>query len=357
MVTAADATLHTPIKTGRIEGLDLARAAAMFGMVVVHYVATDGTEGTLGTIAEAMVGRAMPLFMMLGGVGVHLATRRSAHPDRDLLVRAVLLLLLGMVVHELTARIAIVLQSYGLFFALAPLFRRLPRPLLLVGAAITTAVGAVTYQQFIPPPLFTTFGDLADPSRLAQSLFVSGYYPFFPVVGFFLVGIWIGGLDLRSDRVAATLAGIGTAVGLGVMVVANAIVDSQELLVSRFDGDDVFRAANLLNTEGHSEMPAWVLSAGGTSAAVIGICLLLAPRVQPWLSPVLALGTLALTFYIFQAIVIHLAPPLSETTITEEFRLVLILYIGFLPFAWGWKYFFRSGPFESLLRLGPPRRR
>lgn len=322
----------------------------MFGMVVVHYVSIDGTEGALGTFAAAMAGRAMPLFMMLGGVGVHLATARSPHPDRDLLIRAVILLLLGMVVHELTARIAIVLQSYGLFFLLSPLFRRLPRPLLLVGAALVTAVGAVTYQQFTPPPLFTTFEMLGEPVTLLQSLFFTGYYPFFPVVAFFLVGIWIGGLDLRSDRVALTLAGVGTVVGIGVMVVANALVDRLELSVARFDGDDVFRAANLLNTEGHSEMPAWVLSAGGTSAAVIGISLLIAPRARRVLTPVLALGTLALTFYIFQAIVIHLAPPLSETTIEEEFRLVLILYGGFVLFAWGWKYFFRSGPFESLLR-------
>lgn len=355
MVIAADATTTSPAKTGRIEGIDLARAAAMFGMVVVHYVATDGTEGSLGTIAEAMVGRAMPLFMMLGGIGVHLATARSKTPDRDLLFRAVILLLLGMTVHELTARIAIVLQSYGLFFAVAPLFRRLPRPLLLVAAVITTAVGAVTYQTFIPPPRFTTFGDLADPSAFFQSLFFDGYYPFFPVFGFFLVGMWIAGFDLRSDRVAASLAGVGTVVGLGTMWFANFIVTSQDIVVSRFDGDDVFRAANLLNTEGHSEMPAWVISAAGTSAAVIGISLLIAPRAGKILSPVLALGTLALTFYIFQAVVIHLAPPLSETTITEEFRLVLILYLGFLPFAYGWKYFFRSGPFESLLRLTPGR--
>lgn len=329
----------------------------MLGMVVVHYVATDGTEGALGTLAEAMVGRAMPLFMMLGGVGVLLATARSKSPDRDLLVRAVILFLLGLVVHELTARIAIVLQSYGLFFALAPLFRRLPRWSLPIGAALASAVGAVTYQGFTPPPQFTTFEHLADPAALIRSLFIDGYYPFFPVVGFFLIGMWIGGLDLRSDRVAALLAGAGTAGGLGVMWLANTIVDRRGYSVARFDGDDRFRAENLLNTEGHSEMPAWFLSATGTSIAVIGISLLLAPRLARLLGPVLALGTMALTFYIFQAVVIHLAPPLSETTIAEEFRLVAILYIGFMPFALGWKYFFRSGPFEWLLRAGSGPRR
>ena len=346
----------TPPRAGRIVGLDVARAMAMLGMVIVHYAWAEGTGELADTVAEAMVGRAMPLFMTLGGIGVVLATTRSKTPDRDLLIRAAVLFVLGMVVHELTARIAIVLQAYGLFFALAPLFRRLPRPMLLVGAAAVTAVGSVTYQRIEWPPAFTRFEDLDDPGQLFESLFIDGYYPFFPVVGFFLFGMWLAGLDLRSDRVAATLAAVGGGVGLVTVWVTNAWADSLGLILARHDGDQEFAIGALLNSEGHSQMPAWVLSAGGTSAMVIGVSLLIAPRARHLLNPVAALGRLALTFYVFQAVVIHLFPVPTTTPISTEFRNVAVLYFGFMIFAVGWTMVFRSGPLEWLLRSATGRR-
>ncbi|MEM7273788.1 MAG: heparan-alpha-glucosaminide N-acetyltransferase domain-containing protein [Actinomycetota bacterium] len=341
-----------PPRAGRIVGLDIARALAMLGMVIVHYVWSDETGEFLDTVALAMVGRAMPLFMMLGGVGVVLTTRRSQTPDRDLLIRAAMLFLLGLVVHELTARIAIVLQSYGLLFAMAPLFRRLPRPALLGGAAVTTAVGAVTYQLIDWPPAFTRFEDLFTPGPLVESLFIDGYYPFFPVAAFFLFGMWLGGVDLRSDRVAASLAVGGAVVGFGSLWLANGAASLLELELSRSDADQRFEWSALLNAEGHSEMPAWVLSAGGTSAMVIGLSLLVGARVGRWLHPVAALGRLALTFYVFQALVIHLTPEPTGTEPPEEFGYVALIYFGFMAFAVGWTSLFRSGPLESLLRVG-----
>ena len=49
----------------------------MFFMTVVHFVAWWQGDGVLFTVAELSSGRAVPLFMLLGGVGVTFMTRRS----------------------------------------------------------------------------------------------------------------------------------------------------------------------------------------------------------------------------------------------------------------------------------------
>ena len=59
---------------GRITGIDMARGIAMFLMTIVHFVAWWEGEGALFTAAELVRGRAMPLFMLLGGVGVTIMT-------------------------------------------------------------------------------------------------------------------------------------------------------------------------------------------------------------------------------------------------------------------------------------------
>ncbi|MEL6985425.1 MAG: heparan-alpha-glucosaminide N-acetyltransferase domain-containing protein, partial [Actinomycetota bacterium] len=119
-------------QTGRITGIDLARGLAMAGMVVVHFVSRfQQPDHDLTELAALFHGRAMPLFMLLGGVGVTLLTARSATPDRDLAIRAVLLLGLGLVLTEYIDRLAIVLPSYGLLFVLAMAARRLPSAALL----------------------------------------------------------------------------------------------------------------------------------------------------------------------------------------------------------------------------------
>jgi uncharacterized membrane protein len=354
-VTSASSPPEAPVerpRPARIVGLDLARAIAMFGMVVVHYTRPVENGELLDTVAHVMRGRAMPLFMLLGGVGVTLVSRRAHHPDRGLLIRAVLLLALGLALFELDTTIAIVLQSYGLFFALAPLLRRLPNRSLLGAAALIAFVGTITHQTIGEPRRQTPAHELFDQIEGVRSLVFDGFYPFFPVAAFFVVGIWLGRLDLRSDVVAARLAGAGVALGVGSVVVADRLVDWFGVDRADFGRREPFSWARLLDHEAHSHMLAWVLSALGTSMAVLGVSLLVAPRVPRLVAAPAALGSLALSFYVFQVLMIEAVPEPATTTLGEEFRTAVLLFVGFMVFAVVWKRFFRSGPLERLLRIG-----
>ncbi len=328
----------------------------MLGMVIVHYVWPDGSGSVGDTVAEVMSGRAMPLFMLLGGIGVTLVSSRSLTPDRDLLIRAGLLLALGLVLQETTEWIAVVLQSYGLFFALAPLFRRLSDRALLVGAVIVAVAGSWTFQTVGAPRRTTTYSELLDQRDGLVSLVFDGYYPFFPVAAFFLLGLWLGRLDLRSDRVAALLVGVGVALGIGTVWLADGLAGLFDVDPAAVEAGS-FRLARLLDHDGHSAMLAWVLSATGTSIAVLGLSLLAGRRAAGWLSPLTALGMLALTFYVFQAVLTNVVAEPSTTSFGQEYVTVAIIYGGFMVAAMIWKQWFRFGPFEALLRVGSGPRR
>lgn len=330
----------------------MARGLAMLGMVIAHYVWADGASdgGPAAALARAVDGRAMPLFMLLGGVGVVLVSGRSSHPDRGLVIRAVILLILGLLLDAAGTWIAIVLQFYGLLFLLSPLFRRLSTPVLAVGAVATAAVGAWSYQVVGQPRQATSFESLFDGWPGLRSLLFDGYYPFFPVAGFFLLGLVLARLDLRDRRVAGALAVVGTVVGLGVLWGADAL-SARWGLDPRLGGD-AFVAGRLLDTTGHSAMPAWVISAAGTSVAVLGLSLLAADRAPRLVRPVATVGTVALTFYVFQALATLAVARPSATELSREWLTVAVLYGGFTVVAMVWKRYLRWGPLEALLRIG-----
>ena len=332
----------------------MARGLAMFAMTVVHFVAFFRDEGEpLADAASVFDGRAMPLFVMLGGIGVTFLTRSSSTPERDLIIRAVMLFALGLFLTEYVDRIAIILQSYGLFFVVAAVLWRLPSGALLALVPTIIVSAMFTYQLLGEPRVLTPF-DEAFSVEGVESLVIDGFYPFFPIGAIFLFGMWLGRIDLRSERVAMLLASVGTVVGAGVHFGANALVSTFNLQVDFGGnrGDGMFHLTRLLDTEGHSEMTAWVLSILGSSSAVLGLCLLIAPRL-PWLShPFATLGSMALTYYVWQAWLTNVVPPTTETSLVVEWILVFAVYGSFLFLALIYRIWLTTGPLEWVLRLG-----
>ncbi|MEL6981468.1 MAG: heparan-alpha-glucosaminide N-acetyltransferase domain-containing protein [Actinomycetota bacterium] len=349
-------TGQRPARVGRIHGIDLARGLAMLGMVIVHYVWAHSDTGFGAEVARAMEGRAMPLFMLLGGVGVVLLSSRSSTPDRGLIIRAAILLVIGLILDAVNDRIAVVLQFYGLLFLVSPLLRRLSSTVLAVAAVASVAIGGVTYQTVGDAPRRSSFEAIGEGWPFLRSLLFDGYYPFFPIFAFFALGMVLARLDLRDQRVAALIAGVGTVVGLGTLVAANALTDALAINPGAF-ANGTFSADRLLDVSGHSSMPAWVISAAGTSAAVLGFSLLAARAAPAVTRPVAILGTVALSFYVFQVLTTLVITSPNETSLGREWLTVAILYGGFLVAAVVWKQWFRSGPLEALLRVGTPRRR
>ena len=388
-------------------GLDVARAVAMIGMVIAHYVVRDGSGGALDDLRAFMDGRAMPLFVVLGGVGISLLVRRAAHPDRLLLYRAACLLPLGLVLQEWTVGIAIILQYYAVLFVAALLLRRLANSSLLIFAALTVAVGAFTYQ-FLGPRLGTYddwqgWSSIRHPAGLLAALFVNGYYPFLPTAAFFAVGMWLGRQRLADRRWAVGLLGVGLLLALlgysggralSAQLDADGVVSTAGQVQLRADlekeiaasegvtpaefrsavrrrfpdpkereaaleqyvegyeqSTPTFRADRLTDANGHSQMPAWMIGSTGVALAVVGFCLVASQVLLRGLRPVAVFGQFALSFYAFQAIVIRWTPEDDTPLLAKEFLITAGVVSVFAVFGFLWHLKFRHGPLEMVLRL------
>ena len=73
--------MEAPVGAARVVGIDVARAVAVLGMVLVNFKVLSNTReagpGWLVALAERLDGRASALFVVLAGVGVGMLTRRA----------------------------------------------------------------------------------------------------------------------------------------------------------------------------------------------------------------------------------------------------------------------------------------
>lgn len=137
----------------RLRGVEAARAVAVLGMVMVHFGPTPAPDTALGALYELPHGRASVLFVLLAGVGVALLAGGSgeAVPGRRtgargrLVLRAALLLPLGLWLQGLDHELLVILQFYAVYFLFAALVLALPDLLLLSGAAVAIVGGAMAY--------------------------------------------------------------------------------------------------------------------------------------------------------------------------------------------------------------------
>lgn len=401
-------------KRDRLAGLDVARSVAIIGMFLAHFAYSVRSEdGIGGSVARFTDGRAMPLFVVLGGIGITLLTAHSNHPDRALLGRAAVLLVAGLLL-EARTNVLVILHFYALFFVLGVVLRRLPSWALLALAAVSTAIGAAIT---LADPSWSTVGDtlagesttfgivgiVRDPVVLLIDLVATGGYPLFPTLAFVTVGMWLGRQRLSSTAWQAGLVATGVglfALGYGSGWVADAsradvvridaeagrvrvdrtavariadefgvdprdLVDDAESALA--DGvsaeeidDEMTRAAvapgdpiNLFNSTGHSHQPAWVIGATGFALAVIGLALAGARVVPLLFAPLAAAGRLALTFYVAHLIVLI---RIQDTWPGDRSPGAILGTVGgafalFVVAATLWLRFVPYGPLEALLRL------
>lgn len=371
-----------PGASGRLLGIDLARAVALLGMMATHtmdLVDAAGDPQPVGLIA----GKAAALFAVLAGFSVKLSTRRYGRwreAAASLAVRGLLISILGLVLGSLSSSIAVVLVNYGVLFLLAPLVLRLPARWLAATTVLWLAVSPVAshlirdglgLQRAVEAP---ELSHLAQPGELALGVLLTGYYPVLQWMGYLLVGLLLARLDWRS---AATAAWAGA---VGALLAAAAWVSSQLLLSA--GGHEALEgagsglsplawgspyAAQTIGSHGTTPTTTWwwlvtvgphssttfdLVFTSGIAAAVIAVCVLICLAIGErtrLLMPVLAAGSMPLSMYTLHVI-------LSELTDLYVLQVLLLLGLAALWRAGGEG----PGPLESLVsgtvRLVVPRR-
>lgn len=339
--------------TGRTPGYDVARALALFGMVVVNFSGMAEADFAyfwpFDLLVTQLEGRSAALFVMLAGVGVSLRSRRAraeggqalAEERQALLRRALALFLIGLLNHHLWPWD--ILHVYGLFLTLAAgLIAASGRTLFAVGMLVY--LGAIGLRLAWPDGPDLRFWSAAG---LPQRMLFSGNYPAFPWFCFLLVGIGLGRLDLRNTGLRRRLLAMS-----GVLFV---LAEVGSRVAQAAAADQPAWMVGWLSTWPRPPGPFYVLAGVAAAVWVIAACVEWseARRSPRAILALTATGQLALTLYFAHEIAILV--PLKHgwlrgqpTEVVGAWSLACCA-MGVAVSLW-WRRRNRQGPLELILR-------
>ncbi|RPF28294.1 putative membrane protein YeiB [Georgenia muralis] len=360
MVTAVRPAPVAPISSppspgrGRVAAIDAARALAVMGMIVVNVGPRSG-DSISDVLYRLPLGRASLLFVLLAGVGISLLTRRARLPGgrlpwATLLWRAGLLMTGGLALQLLDHGVSVILPTYALLFVIAiPLVRAGSRVVGLLAVALTVLgpVAWIGLQRIQGVTWDVRSATAADsPSEVLHSVLLSSPYPVITWAGPFLLGMWLGRLDLADRALQHRMILFGafaTVIGRAVSLV---------LVAWRGDPAETIGFDRLVTSVAHSQMPLWLISGTGSGVLVLGLLLRTGTVVERRLRPLVAMGQLALTIYVAHLLVLDLLVRPEPHVLAEGIGISLALSASALIFATWWRRNFDRGPLERLLR--PP---
>lgn len=351
----------------RIEGYDIARAAAVFGMVLVNFKVAMGAEEAGAAWLVAMTGlvdgKAAATFVVLAGVGMSLMSRRavaSGNPAelgavrRRLLKRALFLFVVGMAYTPLWN--ADILHFYGVYMLLAVWALAWP------GAALAGAALAANVLFFAMLVVLDyeagwnwetlTYEGLFTPRGLVRHLFFNGFHPVFPWITYMLLGIWLGRRDLADPGIRRRIGAVAVGLFLGITAASRWLVHR---VGESIDGTRDTTVALF----GTVPMPPNVFAIGaGCSAAVVVIvgAIELEHRIRGTAvgRALVATGQLALTLYVAHVVLgmgaLLLLGRLEGQTLPFALGAAGVFTVAAVAFAAWWRGRWDRGPLEILMR-------
>ena len=360
--------MSTPESSARIPGYDFARAIAILGMIVHHFVLVGSNKiepsKWLSCLLEFLDGRPASTFMILAGVGISLQSRRAvetrdpsviSQQRKSLIRRGVFLLLLGYL--NLLVWPGDILRVYGISIILAAFLIDATNQRLIAVSSIFVSgffvlLLLLDYQQNWDWTTLTYHG-IWTWSGTVRNLFYDGFRAVFPWSGLLFFGMWLGRHDLSDPRRNRRCLKTGLIITLLCQTVsfyglcsipAGEQSEFRELL------------SLFLGTESIPPLPLFLLAACGASLVVISLSILVTTNWPDsiYIKSLVDTGQLALTWYFAHIylglgilVCCNLAGKLNiETSIAIGTGFFLIAVV----LSRLWKLRFPYGPLESILR-------
>ncbi len=345
----------------RIVGIDIARALAVIGMIIVNFKIVFGDQGPgwLKIIADFFSGKAAATFVVLAGVGLALMTN-SAIRQKDkaklkiatsrILKRALFLFVVGL--SYIWIWPADILHFYGIYMLLLLLFISQKQTYIWIGTIVLIGSYPVLMYLFdystgwnFETLDYPTFWSL---DGFFRNLFFNGFHPVFPWAAFMLFGLWLGRQDLRDRHFLKRLTKTSLVVFFAIQV--------GSYFLGKLDPSDDWQA--VVGTSPMPPLPLYMLNGISFSTFLIAICILWAQGREEH-SMVKALhktGQLALTFYVAHVVVgmglieFLLDQPLGTYSITFSVLYALSFSLLCIVFAHFWLKHKKAGPLEWIMR-------
>jgi uncharacterized protein len=351
----------------RIIGIDVARALAVFGMILVNFKVVFGQEGNpwLKSIASLFDGKAAATFVVLAGIGLALMTN-SAVRNQDkakikksrirILKRAVFLFVLGLSYYWIWP--ADILHYYGIYmFIILFFFNRSPKSILIAAISLilfyVILILFLDYEQNWNFALYH-YNNFWSPRGFFMNLFFNGFHPVIPWVAFMLFGLWFGKQDLRDEGFLKKSLLWGTLAFVLVQLTSYGLIYG----LSEGKATEIAELSLVFGTSPMPPMPLYMLNGISFAVIITSSCILIANHFEKsWLINALnRTGQLALTFYLAHVIIgMGFTEGIWETPYGQysiEFSVLysLIFSLLCLIFADIWLRFKKSGPLEWVMR-------
>ena len=323
----------------RIPAVDIARGLAVLTMFVAHAQPTVAT-GALDVLLVAGGGeRPRTLFAVVGGIALGLfvasAERRGLSAReirRDIAVRGVALIALGLVLQTMASGVAVVLDTWGLLFLIALPFLRVRTPLLLGGAAVAVVAGSA-----LAAALPIAARDELARHQVLNQLFewlAIGQYPLLLWIGFLALGFAISRFTLGRRSTQLLLLGTGAVLALATLATRGA----------GGAGERPFPTELLVH-----------LAAIGAAVALIAALLVATDPARGWrrvtgavLWPVQAVGAMPLTVYTVHVVALAVWRS-SGGALADTWLPFAVLTAASLVGASLWAATLGQGPLERVL--------
>ncbi len=351
----------------RIIGIDVARALAIFGMIIVNFKMVFGNHGNplLNTFLGLLDGKAAATFVVLAGVGISLLTKNAIHQNNKealnrnknkLLKRALFLFLIG--ISYSTIWQADILHFYAIYMLLA-IFLIKSSPKTLVSIAIGMIIvypilmilwnydSGWDYTKMEYTNLWTVKGFL-------KNLFFNGFHPVIPWSAFMIIGMWFGKMELSNTRVVTKALWISLTVFIVVQIMSYFSI----VFFSMGDQEIITELTPILGTAPMPPLPLYMVSGSSIAIFLISFCILISKKYESttFIHILKNTGQLALTFYIAHVIIgmgcIEIVNPtkMGEYTINFSFLYALFFIIICLIFAIINRKYAKHGPVEWIMR-------
>lgn len=350
--------------TRRIIGIDVARALAVIGMVIVNFKLVIGNAGGGWPAAFASLfdGKAAATFVVLAGLGLALMTNTALNQEKwrrarkRIFKRAAFLFLVGLSYYWIWP--ADILHFYGVYMLIALLLIN-QRPRLILGVAIALILiyplllllwdyeTGWDFQQL-------TYTDFWTLPGFFRNLFYNGFHPVIPWTAFMLWGVWLGKQDLHNDAFVRKALRVSLAVFFTLQIASSGLIG----LLANDNAAVREQLVPILGPPPMPPMPIYMFNGIAIATAVISACILIAKRFEnnAIVQALKKTGQLALTFYVAHVIIgmgaIEAPAPEKLGTYSTAFSVTYALAFSMICIVFSiiWLKYRPAGPLEWVMR-------
>lgn len=378
---SSDRAFGADASSKRIEGIDAARGLALLGMIAIHTLpAYSPYTGRPTIIWQIFAGNAAALFALLAGISVALMTgannphtgHRLRRSRASLVIRALIILVLGLALSELRIRVYNILPYYGLMFLLAVLLTGLRIKALLISASGFVLLGPVAIYLLnsrvdYTVPRNPNFSSLASiPLDTSLTLLAGGVYPVVTWMAYICVGLAVGRMNLRWLLTQTHLMFWGLILIVSAIFVSTVLIDYAGGFEQLYLYTDDYTAEDIVDVMDygpdthlptdtlwwlaicgpHTNTPFSLLRSLGFALLMLGVMLVVTRSLRPVVAPLIAAGSMTLTIYVTHLLTFVAFGDLVFANRTAWFLGQLIVFFLVAHF---WKLAFGRGPLERVV--------